>query len=487
MAIRTPPKAGPSKEQKEQKSSKVRKSIEDFERGKSSSPLHISPPKKTAAPALVAASSKPKPRAAVKQPADGSGSPPPRPAYANRVAEARACLNRAKLHLSNSRNTKTEIKEGVIAALDRLYQLVKESETATAAQLRDRPEGRLVVADVGPNPKPTGVVGNEREWSERQGDRVTPDERAILGQQEKILEKLEENNKILKENREKIERLGSLVEGTTTATKSYAGVAAAGVSKRPPEAKALHSVVVSSTNELETGEEVLDKIRKKVDAKDGWVRVERVRKMKDRKVIVGCATVEEREKVKKRLKGTPELNVEDMRNKDPLLIFRDVLNYNEDEEVLRALKNQNKHVLGSIGESERRMKIVYRKRARNPHQCHIVARVSPQVWAGFLQERAAYIDLQKVGVADESPLVQCSRCLGYGHTKRYCKETEESCSHCGGPHKRTECQQWLQREPPRCCNCTRAGIDNVEHGAFEDQCPIRRKWDSLARAAIAYC
>ncbi|VVD04315.1 unnamed protein product [Leptidea sinapis] len=48
--------------------------------------------------------------------------------YPNRIAEARACLNRAKLNFNNSRNLKTDIKQEVWSAIERLYQLVKEAE-----------------------------------------------------------------------------------------------------------------------------------------------------------------------------------------------------------------------------------------------------------------------------------------------------------------------------------------------------------------------
>lgn len=48
--------------------------------------------------------------------------------FTDRLAEAKACLDAAIEYISNSRNTKTEIKTEVTYALNRLYQLVKEGE-----------------------------------------------------------------------------------------------------------------------------------------------------------------------------------------------------------------------------------------------------------------------------------------------------------------------------------------------------------------------
>ncbi|KAL4704435.1 hypothetical protein ACJJTC_014367 [Scirpophaga incertulas] len=152
---------------------------------------------------------------------------------------------------------------------------------------------------------------------------------------------------------------------------------------RPP---ALHSVIVASNDEKETGEEVLEKVRKTVHAKDGWVTIDKVRKVKDRKTV--------------------------------------------------------------------------------------------------------HIDMKRSRVEDQSPLIQCSTCLGYGHGRKYCKEITPKCSHCGGSHLRKECEEYVARVTPRCCDCAAAKhtqADDTEHNAFSSDCPIRRRWEMAARARVAYC
>ncbi|KAJ8714308.1 hypothetical protein PYW08_007928 [Mythimna loreyi] len=55
-------------------------------------------------------------------------SPPSNIKYSDLTAEAKACLVKTKLHLNSSRNLKTEIKNDISEARERLYQLVKEVE-----------------------------------------------------------------------------------------------------------------------------------------------------------------------------------------------------------------------------------------------------------------------------------------------------------------------------------------------------------------------
>ena len=41
---------------------------------------------------------------------------------------------------------------------------------------------------------------------------------------------------------------------------------------------------------------MLERVRKAVGAKEGWIKVERIRKAKGSKLILGCSTAEDRDK-----------------------------------------------------------------------------------------------------------------------------------------------------------------------------------------------
>lgn len=314
----------------------------------------------------------------------------------------------------------------------------------------------------------------------------------VLAGQTELLNTLKEHISEIKDNSEKLERLQhSLASRECAGEKTYASAASGSKSHtgaQVPERTTLHSVVVSSTQEMDTGAEILERVRKAVDAKEGWVRVERVRKAKDQKVIMGCATKEEREKLKKRLESAGEnLVVEAVKNRDPLLVLRDVLIVHSDEEVLRALRNQNREIFDGLGDEELKMSVKFRKKSRNPHVNGIVLSVTPAIWRRALEGGKLRIDLQRVRVEDQTPLVQCTRCLAYGHGKRLCTEPADLCSHCGGAHLRVDCPGSRIGEAAVCVNCTRAKLGEHQHNAFSNDCPVRKKWDAFARAMIAYC
>lgn len=472
---RTPPKSV-AEEKEAQKSppktftltSKVRRSIGEWEAvvTEQSTATPLSSLKTQAGPA------RDRPRPALSQDSATSRQPPAErrnlpKTYPDKTSEARAYLCKAKQHMAESRNLKTVIKNGVTEAINKLYQIVKELEV----ELKKKETGK----------------GKEEEI---QSEKITvankPNQNhdLLFTRMEQHIAKLEESNQKMAELKNVMDQQKEVIERTT-----YASVAA-NTNIRPHCAnrETLHSVVVASTDETESGEEVLDRVRRVVDAKEGWVTVEKVRKAKDRRVILGFKTREEQEKVTQKLGKTENhLLVEEVKNKDPLFVLRDVLSINTDEDVLKALRNQNRDVFRGLDEGDDRIVVKYRRRARNPHTGHIVLSTSPKIWRRVVELGVVRIDLQQIRVADQSPLVQCTRCLSYGHSKRFCREAVDLCSHCGGPHMRAECTEWLADAAPSCRNCARAGMGRAEHNAFSQDCPVRRRWDALARSATAYC
>ncbi|CAD0206063.1 unnamed protein product [Chrysodeixis includens] len=444
---------------------RVRKSIGEWESGSLKTP--------TSPEAKVAKRDLPKPKATLPKMVTTRPSTSPKTTpttsatitatdkYKNRTSEAKACLQKGNRLLEAAKNLKTEIKEGVKKVLERMYQIVKEAEAD----------------DTGKTPKPLTTT-----------DTISISSKLPSPPQSKDsdwAEKLAENTKLLIENSKKVQELQDMIAGERKERATYASVVASKDRREAPQT--LHSLVVTSTDVTDTGEQVLDKIRKVARAKEGEINIEKVRKGRDRKIIIGCSSLEERQKAIERLGGSnDQLKVEAVANKNPLVIMRDVMAYNSNEEIVQALRCQNADLLRGL--EDQNIEVKYRRRTRNSLTTHVVAQVSPQIYGRMMSARTVRIDLQsKVQVADQSPLVQCSMCLGYGHNRRFCKQTIEKCSHCGGPHLKQDCADWLAGVAPSCTNCRQAKLDNAEHNAFSGQCPVRRKWDSLARANIAYC
>ncbi|CAG4991061.1 unnamed protein product [Parnassius apollo] len=180
------------------------------------------------------------------------------------------------------------------------------------------------------------------------------------------------------------------------------------------------------------------------------------------------------------------LKVAPIKNKDPLVILKDVFIDSEEEDIIKALYAQNKDVFFGLTEEDMEMAIKFKKRTRNPKTVHIILQVRPKVWQRMTEAGALYLDLQRVRVEDQSPLIQCTKCLAFGHGRKFCTESVDRCSHCGGPHLRERCADFSAGNEPQCCNCSHSGLRRTDHNAFSSDSPVRKKWDYLARANTAY-
>lgn len=252
--------------------------------------------------------------------------------------------------------------------------------------------------------------------------------------------------------------------------------------KRAPHPDNTHTVIMSSKDPNKTSEGVLQELGRVLNVQSTGVRFERVRKAKNQKVVVNCASKQDLELLKKAAEG--KLNAEYPQMKKPLICIRDVLSYHKNEDLAQMLLSQNRHLLGGLKIEPSELKLKYRKKARNPLCCHPVFELPPAVWKRFLEAEKVYIGFQRQRVEDQSPLVQCTKCLAYGHTRALCKEADTNCRFCLNCHGPGNCPE----EKFTCINCTRAGRDHAEaqHEAFSPECRERKKWDTIARSKVAY-
>lgn len=248
------------------------------------------------------------------------------------------------------------------------------------------------------------------------------------------------------------------------------------------------SIIVSSTDIMDTAGDIEEKVKAILEPRKKKIRLLAVRKVKDCKVLLTCASQEEIERVECLLKGKKDLVVERTKKKDPLVLLKNLQNYNTEEDIIESLRGQNAEMWTDLAEGEFRVSERYRRRARNQKECMVVLQVSPEMWTRMTSVGKVHIDMQYVNVCDQSPLVQCTKCLRYGHGRKQCKEEADCCGHCGGPHLRADCLQYDAGTAPQCRNCGEgSGQQDSAHNALSGDCPTRVKWDALARASYEYC
>ncbi|GBP26662.1 hypothetical protein EVAR_23432_1 [Eumeta japonica] len=116
----------------------------------------------------------------------------------------------------------------------------------------------------------------------------------------------------------------------------------------------------------------------------------------------GAKKIEERHKMRE-----ADLKVSKPEKRLPTVVIRDALRVNTDENVVKSLRTQNRHIAE-------------------------VLEVTPELYKCLIKADYLYVWLQRRPVCDQSPLVRCSRCLDFGHGNRYCKDVSDKCIHFRG-------------------------------------------------------
>jgi len=110
---------------------------------------------------------------------------------------------------------------------------------------------------------------------------------------------------------------------------------------------------------------------------------------------------------------------------------------------------------------------------------HVIVEVSPIWRRELLAPKKIKIEWCMCRVEDFFAVTICLKCLGFGHTAKFCQK-QQKCSLCAGDHYWKDCST----EHLICCsNCSKANTYihegnkkiNTNHSVFSKECPRLRR------------
>ena len=257
-----------------------------------------------------------------------------------------------------------------------------------------------------------------------------------------------------------------LVQRPPAASASYASVTASGSGRKssiktPVSRPAL--VLRSSEADVKSSKAVLADFKTSVSFKDACFGPARVQPVSNGAVRVEFDSVQQRDDTLGRLASVKTLRAEPARRLRPLVVIKGISKDVSEEDVVPLVRQQNPSV--QCSDEDVRVRFVRKNRKDDLFNC--VLEVSPDVRVRLLELGRVSIDHQRVHVSDFSSLVQCYKCLGFGHTRPKCTSDVQRCSHCASAgHDFASCPDKEDASKTKCHNCSASGRKtDVQHSA----------------------
>ncbi|XP_069688287.1 uncharacterized protein [Periplaneta americana] len=245
------------------------------------------------------------------------------------------------------------------------------------------------------------------------------------------------------------------------------------------------SLIVKPTDPTMNPDNMKQLIRETVDPKALKVGVNKMKKLSNNTLFVECNNSTDRDTLEKELTIRNALSIERPKKKLPAILLKFVPRYIDDAEVKDVILQQN-----NLTHLENPVIDIKFTKAKFEDSRHLVVQVSPNIRRELLALQRIKLKWSMCRVEDFTIITRCLKCLGYGHTSKYCNN-KQTCSYCAEEHSWKDCRN----EHNLCCfNCLKANtfITNndrkldTRHTALSKDCPRLKRIESIIISKTEY-
>jgi hypothetical protein len=175
-------------------------------------------------------------------------------------------------------------------------------------------------------------------------------------------------------------------------------------------------LIVRAADPNITSHEAKRLIKEAEDPKALKLGVKKVKNLANNALLVECKSKDDSEILEKELTKLSTVTVEHPKRKFPTLILKYVPNDVDNEEIKDTVIHQNNlsHMLDTI------LNVKFTTRSFN-EASHVVTEVSLKLRRELLILEKITIQWSMCRAEDFVAVTRCFRCLGFGHTSKYCQ------------------------------------------------------------------
>ncbi|CAK9827569.1 Uncharacterized 50 kDa protein in type I retrotransposable element R1DM [Anthophora retusa] len=304
----------------------------------------------------------------------------------------------------------------------------------------------------------------------------------------KLQEKIIENEK-LKAISEKPPRSYAEAAAASSVRSSAAISSKVGAQQQFRKEKARYEVIlVKPQNEADSrnNEQIKQDVTKKLNSVRSSVRVNSIRQMRNKGVVIEVKDASDIERIKKCELEKVGLKVEKPKKINPSIIIYDVEKEHKVEDLKEDFIRKNLNLNDDITLKSLTEEIVFTHSVKTKDEKRInwVVQIPGNIYKRIMENGRIYMFWRSYRIREFINITRCYKCHGYGHIAKTCKVEEQLCINCGSKeHSRDEC---TSKEKPSCVNCARARRKETQHDVRNKECPEYIRQLELYRGRIQW-
>lgn len=247
-----------------------------------------------------------------------------------------------------------------------------------------------------------------------------------------------------------------------------------------------HSLIATHTSEPQENSNIIHSWRNSISFRHLDYNPSAVKIISPNQVRVEFDTEHQRNETLTKINLSDQITAVPGRKLKPMIILKGISRDIKPEDLTDIITKQNPTIKSFCPtDPAQNIKFKFIRKNRKNHLYNAVFIVSPPIWREITNLEKIKIDHQRIHTEDFSPLLQCYKCLSFGHISKSCKINEINCSHCALPHELVNCPNKLDKTPT-CINCSKHNQTfgtnlNSTHSATSTSCP--RLQSAKARVA----
>lgn len=245
-------------------------------------------------------------------------------------------------------------------------------------------------------------------------------------------------------------------------------------------------LIAKATDPAMTSDTIKKLIRSKINPEEIKVGINKIRSISNGALLIECRNTTESSLLESELLSkVKEVSITKPRRLNPTIQIKNVPSDIPDENISNILLNQNE--LDSDDSTVCTVKFTTRKFSDSRH---VVIEVSPSLRIALLRLGKVKLRWNMCHIEDYVAVTRCFKCLGFGHTSKFCTKLQ-ACSRCAGNHHRNDCDN---PDTQQCKNCVVANsfindpnrkID-TQHNVFNDVCSRFQRIKSIVVSKTNY-